>query len=126
MRIAIVNDVRAASEALRRVVTESTDHDVAWMATDGLEAVAMAKRDRPDLILMDWHMPGLDGLSATRQIKASPNTQLIPIVSLTAFAMEPDIAACLAAGAADHIAKPVDFDALPEIISRNLKSRREP
>ena len=80
----------------------------------------------PDLILMDWHMPGLDGLSATRQIKASPNTQLIPIVSLTAFAMEPDIAACLAAGAADHIAKPVDFDALPGIISRNLKSRREP
>ena len=68
MRIAIVNDVRAASEALRRVVTESTDHEIAWMAADGVEAVAMAKRDRPDLVLMDLLMPHMDGVQATREI----------------------------------------------------------
>jgi len=71
MRIGIVNDVRAACEALRRVVDSLPDHEIAWMAADGVEAVAMAKRDRPDLILMDLIMPHLDGVQATRQIMAS-------------------------------------------------------
>ncbi len=68
MRIAIVNDVRAAAEALRRVVSSLPDHTVAWTAADGVEAIAMAKRDRPDLILMDLIMPHVDGVQATRQI----------------------------------------------------------
>jgi two-component system response regulator WspF len=61
MRIAIVNDVRAASEALRRVVERLPGHEVAWVAADGVEAIAQARRDRPDLILMDLLMPHLDG-----------------------------------------------------------------
>ena len=71
MRIAIVNDMRAAAEALRRVVESLPGHDLAWMAADGVEAVAMARRDRPDLILMDLLMPHLNGAEATRQIMAS-------------------------------------------------------
>ena len=71
MRIAIVNDVRVAAEALRRVVSSLPDHSVAWTAADGVEAIAMAKRDRPDLILMDLIMPHVDGVQATRQIMAS-------------------------------------------------------
>ena len=70
MKIGIVNDVRAACEALRRVVTSLPDHEVAWTASDGVEAIAMAKRDRPDLILMDLIMPHMDGVQATRQIMA--------------------------------------------------------
>ncbi len=78
MRIAIVNDVRAASEALRRVVSSLPDHTIAWTAADGVEAIAMAKRDRPDLILMDLIMPHVDGVQATRQIMAgSPCAILI-------------------------------------------------
>lgn len=78
MRIAIVNDVRAAAEALRRVVSGLPDHSVAWIAADGVEAIAMAKRDRPDLILMDLIMPHVDGVQATRQIMAgSPCAILI-------------------------------------------------
>lgn len=71
MRIAIVNDVRAASEALRRAVAGLPGHEVAWVAADGVEAIAQAKRDRPDLILMDLLMPHLDGAQATRQIMAA-------------------------------------------------------
>jgi two-component system response regulator WspF len=70
MRIAIVNDVRAASEALRRVVERLPGHELAWIAADGVEAIAQARRDRPDLILMDLLMPHLDGAEATRQIMA--------------------------------------------------------
>jgi two-component system response regulator WspF len=78
VKIAIVNDVRAASEALRRVVASLPDHSLAWTAADGVEAIAMAKRDRPDLILMDLIMPHVDGVQATRQIMAgSPCAILI-------------------------------------------------
>jgi two-component system response regulator WspF len=68
MRIAIVNDLRAACEALKRVVGSLPDHQLAWTASDGVEAIAMARRDRPDLILMDLLMPHMDGAQATRQI----------------------------------------------------------
>ena len=66
MRIGIVNDMRAACEALRRVVDSMPDHELAWTAGDGVEAIAMARRDRPDLILMDLLMPHVNGVEATR------------------------------------------------------------
>jgi len=81
MRIGIVNDVRAACEALRRVVDSLPDHEIAWMAADGVEAVAMAKRDRPELILMDLIMPHLDGVQATRQIMASAPCAILVVTA---------------------------------------------
>lgn len=78
MRIGIVNDMRAACEALRRVVDSMPDHELAWTAGDGVEAIAMARRDRPDLILMDLLMPHVNGVEATRQImKGSPCAILV-------------------------------------------------
>jgi two-component system response regulator WspF len=68
MRIGIVNDVALAREALRRVVLSSSEHEIAWMAGDGAEAIALAREDPPDLILMDLFMPGTDGVEATRRI----------------------------------------------------------
>jgi len=81
VRIGIVNDVRAACEALRRVVSSLTGHTVAWIAADGVEAVALAKRDRPDLILMDLLMPHLDGVQATRQIMASSPCAILVVTA---------------------------------------------
>jgi two-component system response regulator WspF len=68
MRIGIVNDIGLAREALRRVVQSFSEHEVAWTANDGAEAIALARADRPDLILMDLMMPGTDGVEATRRI----------------------------------------------------------
>jgi len=81
MRIGIVNDMRAACEALRRVVTSLPDHRVAWTAGDGVEAIAMAKRDRPDLILMDLLMPHVDGVEATRQIMTAAPCAILVVTA---------------------------------------------
>jgi two-component system response regulator WspF len=68
MRVGIVNDVGLAREALRRVVLSSSEHEVLWMASDGAEAILLARMNRPDLVLMDLLMPGIDGVEATRRI----------------------------------------------------------
>ena len=81
MRIGIVNDLKAACEALRRVVDSLPDHEVVWTASDGVEAIAMAKRDRPDLILMDLLMPHMDGAQATRQIMTAAPCAILVVTA---------------------------------------------
>ncbi|EEF58572.1 chemotaxis response regulator protein-glutamate methylesterase [Pedosphaera parvula] len=81
MRIGVVNDMTMAVEAIRRVVISTPGHELAWVAQDGLEAVALCSQDRPDLVLMDLIMPQMDGIEATRRImQKSP----CPILIVTA------------------------------------------
>ena len=68
MRIAVVNDMRMAPEVLKRIITGSPDHELAWTALDGKEAVEQCAADRPDLILMDLIMPVMDGVATTRAL----------------------------------------------------------
>ncbi|BAL27271.1 chemotaxis response regulator protein-glutamate methylesterase [Azoarcus sp. KH32C] len=68
MKIAIVNDLPMAVEALRRALAGNSGHQVVWTAADGAEAVARCKQETPDLLLMDLVMPGMDGVEATRRI----------------------------------------------------------
>lgn len=78
-------------------------------AGDGAEGVAIAKREKPDLILMDLSLPILDGWEATRRLKADPETAHIPVVALTAHAMAGDEQRARDAGCDGYIAKPLDL-----------------
>ncbi len=82
-------------------------------ATTGEDGVVAAREHRPDLILMDIALPGIDGVEATRRIKADDDTAEIPIVALTASVMQSDRARFDEAGFAGLIAKPIDVIAFP-------------
>ena len=85
------------------------------IATDGVQGVAMAGSERPDLIIMDLTLPDMDGWEATRRIKADPATKHIPVVALTANAMSGDREKAIAAGCDDFDTKPVE---LPRLLGK--------
>ena len=83
---------------------------------DGAEAVEAVSHGGYDVVFMDWQMPGLDGLSATRLLRE--RGVRIPIIALTANAMQGDRARCLAAGCTEHLPKPLDFDEIHALLER--------
>jgi two-component system cell cycle response regulator DivK len=85
------------------------------IATDGAQGVALATSEQPDLVLMDLSLPVLDGWEATRQIKANPATEHIPVIAITANAMTGDKEKAMAAGCDDFDTKPVD---LPRLLGK--------
>jgi CheY-like chemotaxis protein len=88
------------------------------LAMDGQEGISMAQQERPDLILMDMSLPVLDGWEATRRLKASPETCGIPIIALTAHAMQSDEQKAHEAGCDDFDTKPVELERLLEKMRR--------
>ncbi len=106
----------------RRIVTKvlaREGYDVIEAAT-GAAAVAAAREDRPDLIIMDLALPGLDGFEASRRIKAAPDSADIPIVALTAFAMRGDEERARAAGCDAYVPKPCRPQTLREVVRQFL------
>lgn len=121
-RILVVDDHPSNREVARLMLTAmgcSVDQ-----AEDGDEAVAMAARGAYDLILMDVRMPRVDGLAATRAIRAlDGEAARAPILAVTADAMPEDVSRCLAAGMDGHLAKPISLAALASAMSRALDGR---
>jgi PAS domain S-box-containing protein len=95
------------------------------IAGGGLEGVAQALAAVPpfDAILMDMQMPDIDGLEASRRVRAAPHLAQLPIIAMTANAMETDKQLCRAAGMVDHVSKPIDLDNLVTTILRHVGAR---
>ena len=108
--ILIVEDNEASRDALARRL-ERRNYSV-LIAVDGQQGVTVAQTEKPDLILMDLGMPGMDGWDATAALKMSVETSGIPIIVLSAHAMPNDRHQALAAGGDDFDTKPVQFDRL--------------
>jgi len=89
-------------------------------ATDGEEALDIATRERPDLILMDIQLPKMSGLEVTRRLKRMPAFSHIPIIALTAYAMKGDKEKFINAGCDAYLSKPVNTRELPEVVSEIL------
>jgi CheY-like chemotaxis protein len=115
-RILVVED-HPANRLLVEAVLARAGYDVD-LASDAVEARARIAAAQPDVILMDVQLPGEDGLSLARELKAKPDTSSIPIVAVSAHAMAGDQAEALAAGCAGYITKPIDTRALAGQISQ--------
>ena len=104
--ILLVED-NADNQEIYRIILTPHGHSV-LQAWDGETGVRMAREHRPDLILMDLTMPLIDGLEATRILKADPATAAIPIIALTAHAMQEDQVAAQEAGCVAFLSKPAE------------------
>src|SRR3989304_2121855 len=103
-RILVVEDTEDNRRIMRDLLT-GAGYDVIE-AVDGAEGRTAARRERPDVILMDIQLPVLDGYEATRRIKADPSTNHIPIIAVTSYALSGDETKAFAAGCDGYVAKP--------------------
>jgi CheY-like chemotaxis protein len=121
--LVLVVEDNEANQLLARAVLEREGYrvEVAGAADEALEKVG---KTLPSLILMDVQLPGQDGLSLARQLRAGPTTANIPIIALTAHAMLGDREATIAAGCVGYIAKPIDTRTFGDQIRGILASRK--
>lgn len=116
--IMVVEDFEDNRFMMRRLLEMSGYHVLE--AVNGEEAVEIAKRERPSLILMDLSLPLLDGLAATRRIRLEEELRDVPIVAVSAHDTADFHADALAAGCNDYVTKPIDFDQLEALLGKLL------
>ena len=95
------------------------------MATDGEEALDMAMRERPDLIIMDMQLPKVNGLKVTRKLRNTPAFSHTPIIAITAYAMKGDKERVIESGCDAYLSKPINTRELPEMIAEMLLQRQK-
>ncbi len=117
-KILVVED-NATNMMLAVFLLQSAGHAV-LSATDAEAGLTLARDEQPELILMDIHLPGMDGLEATALLKQDDATRAIPVVALTALAMKGDEERIRAAGCDGYIAKPMDYQAFLATVAAHL------
>ncbi len=117
-RILVVDDNATNLKLISKVLAH--EGHIILEATTGEQAQQMIQAYRLDLILMDVGLPGIDGLSLTRQLKADSKTKDVVIIIVTAFAMAADVQKAFEAGCDGCITKPIDVDALSELVLKHL------
>ena len=120
MGVILVIEDNEANQMLTRAVLELDGHEVR-VASSAPEAAELIREHAPELILMDLQLPGQDGLSFTRELKSDAATAGIPVVALTAHAMNGDREQALRAGCAGYISKPIDTRTFGEAVNQILR-----
>ncbi len=105
IRVALADDQALVRAGFRVLLDAEDDLEVVGEATDGEQAVALAERDRPDVILMDIRMPAMDGIEATRRIAAQPQLATVRVLILTTFETDETVVDALRAGASGFVVK---------------------
>ena len=114
MKALVVDD----SDAVRGILAThlaQTGFDVD-VAADGFQAVSRAGQSPPDVVLLDWDMPGMDGLEVLRRLRANPQTSIVPVVILTSSKEDRDRANGYYGGANSYVQKPVDFSSFVDAV----------
>lgn len=124
-RVLYIEDNPDNRMLVRRILMASDYDFVVQEADNARKGIEMATAQPPDIILMDLSMPELDGLSATKQIRTIPELNLVPVVALTANAMDKDKERSLAAGCDGYIRKPIDVDKLPDEVMFYIRSKHD-
>jgi len=119
-KVLYIEDIPANRSLVEQILSGSRPEIELFTASNALEGIAVAKAQRPDLILMDIHMPGMDGLEAFRQLQALDETRNIAIIALTADAMSKDIQRAIEMGFQAYITKPINIPNLLDAIDKSL------
>jgi len=122
-RILLIED-NAVNRRLAQFLLKSQGYEV-WEVTNASEAFDALKEKQPDLILMDIQLPGMDGLTATRHLKADPVTRNIPVLAVTSYAMKGDEGKAFEAGCSGYVTKPIDKKVFLEAVAQALAVREE-
>jgi DNA-binding NarL/FixJ family response regulator len=117
IRVGIADDQALVRAGFRMLLQSECDIEIAGEAADGHEAVALARRERPDILLMDIRMPGCDGLEATRTITSDPELAAVRVVMLTTFELDEYVFEALRGGASGFLVKDIE----PEDLARAVR-----
>jgi CheY-like chemotaxis protein len=120
MKKVLIADDKATSRELVRMVLEKCGYAV-FEAGDGLEALRLAPEVAPDLIILDLHMPGLDGFGVIGELRRDGRFAATPVMALTASAMQGDRERALSAGFTAYISKPIPLNTLRNEVARLLQ-----
>jgi CheY-like chemotaxis protein len=122
MRILLVEDNQINQQvACELLQGQGATVQVANNGREGVEAIRLSGAQTFDVVLMDLQMPVMDGIEATREIRATPGLQMLPIVAMTANAMDSDRDACVKAGMNDHIGKPFELQHLVKVLRQQAR-----